>query len=125
MAIGITRLGAVRIFVTDIAQARQFYGEILDLPERIDGEDFSAFRVAGVDVVVETVSADQEALAGRFAGVSFAVADIDAALADLRAAGVTVTGAREKQVWGGIMAHIADPDGNEITLVEYPKETSA
>ena len=125
MAIGVTRLGAVRIFVRDIARARQFYGETLDLPERIDGKDFSAFRVAGVDVVVETVSADQESLAGRFAGVSFAVADIDAAVADLRAAGVTITGEPEKQIWGGIMAHIADPDRNEITLVEYPQETSA
>lgn len=124
MVAEVNRVGAVRIFVRDIARARVFYGDILNLPDRIDGDAFSAFRLSGVDVVVEVATADQAELVGRFTGVSFAVADVDAVVTEIRNAGVVITGTPEKQDWGGIMAHVADPDGNEITLVEYPAAQS-
>lgn len=124
MAIEVTRIGAVRIFVRDIARARHFYADLLGLPDQVDGEDFSAFRLAGTDIVIEVATGPQEDLVGRFTGISFATSNIEAVLDDLRAARVPVTGAPEKQVWGGVLAHIADPDGNEITLVEYPQETA-
>ena len=125
MAIDLQRIGAIRIFVRDLARAREFYAGLLRLPERLDGEEFSAFRLSGVDIVIEVATDDQAEMVGRFTGFSFAVPDIDAALSELRDAGVDITGAAEKQGWGGILAHIADPDGNELTLVQYPVEGSA
>jgi predicted enzyme related to lactoylglutathione lyase len=125
MAVDIQRIGAIRIFVRDLPRARDFYAGLLNLPERVDGEAFSAFRLAGIDIVIEVATDDQAGMVGRFAGFSFAVPDIEAAVSDLSAAGVPVLGAPEKQFWGGILAHIADPDGNELTLVQYPAGPSA
>jgi predicted enzyme related to lactoylglutathione lyase len=59
---------------------------------------------------------------GRFAGFSFAVDDAGAACAELAARGVKIVGEPEVQPWGGILAHVADPDGNVITLVKYPNK---
>jgi len=118
MSIELQRIGAIRIFVRDLERARGFYAGVLNLPERIDGEEFSAFRLAGVDIVIET--GDQAAMVGRFTGFSFAVGDIESALAELADAGVKILAPPEKQFWGGLLAHIADPDGNELTLVQYP-----
>jgi predicted enzyme related to lactoylglutathione lyase len=125
MSIDIQRIGAIRIFVRDLDRARDFYAGLLNLPERMDGDDFSAFRLAGVDIVIETTVDDQEDLVGRFTGFSLAVSDIEAVLQNLRDAGVKILGPAEKQFWGGILAHIADPDGNELTLAQYPAEASA
>lgn len=125
MSIELQRIGAIRIFVRDLDRARAFYADLLNLPERIDGEEFSAFRLAGVDIVIETATGDQAAMAGRFTGFSFAVGDIEATLAVLADAGAKILTPPEKQFWGGILAHIADPDGNELTLVQYPAEASA
>lgn len=125
MAVDIQRIGAIRIFVRDLPRARDFYGGLLNLPERVDGDEFSAFRLAGIDIVIEVATDGQAGMVGRFTGFSFAVADIEVALGDLRAAGVPVLGAPEKQFWGGILAHIADPDDNELTLVQYPVGPSA
>lgn len=125
MTIQLQRIGAIRIFVHDLARAREFYADLLALPERVDGEEFSAFRLAGVDIVIEIATDAQAEMVGRFTGFSFAVPDIDATLAELEQAGVRILGPAEKQFWGGILAHIADPDGNELTLVQYPAEASA
>lgn len=125
MTIHLKRIGAVRIFVRDLAAARAFYADVLKLPERVDGDAFSAFRLAGVDIVVEVATDDQEDMVGRFTGFSFAVEDIDGTLSELQRAGVKILGDAEKQFWGGILAHIADPEGNELTLVQYPVEVPA
>lgn len=48
--------------------------------------------------------------------------DDAAQVCDLLASrGVDVVGWPETQPWGGTLAHIADPDGNVLTLVEYPR----
>ena len=58
-------------------------------------------------------------LVGRFAGISFAVEDAGAACDALATRGVTVTGRPAVQP-GRTQAHVADPDGNVLTLVQYP-----
>lgn len=125
MTIHLKRIGAIRIFVRDLAAARAFYADVLKLPERVDGDAFSAFRLAGVDIVVEVATGDQVDMVGRFTGFSFAVEDIEETLAEFQRADVKILGGAEKQFWGGILAHIADPDGNELTLVQYPAEVPA
>jgi len=120
------RLAALRIFVRDITAARAFYGTQLGLRLQHDGaaDGYCVFDLQGVDLVIEAVPdeapADERALVGRFSGVSFAVDDLAAAYARLRAAGVRFTGVPERQDWGGVLATLADPDGNQLQLVQYP-----
>jgi predicted enzyme related to lactoylglutathione lyase len=63
---------------------------------------------------------DDAGLVGRFAGVSFSVEDAQRACDRLTALGVEIVGPPRRQPWGGTLAHIADPDHNVLTLVEYP-----
>ncbi|MFM2431469.1 MAG: hypothetical protein RLZZ511_2682 [Cyanobacteriota bacterium] len=115
-------LNAVRIFVTDIAQAQTFYCDLLGwVPTAIEpGGSFLLFKVGGVDLVIENVKDDIEAqqnLVGRFTGVSFTVPDVQAIYDDLSQKGVKFVQIPEQQSWGGTIASFVDPDRNGITLV--------
>lgn len=59
------------------------------------------------------------ALVGRFTGISFAVDDINDSYESLRSAGLAFSGEPERQAWGGRLATIVDPSGNELQLVQY------
>jgi lactoylglutathione lyase len=48
--------------------------------------------------------------------------DVDAAVERLRAAGVRITVEPEVQPWGEKVAHVLDPDGNEVLLGEPAPE---
>jgi predicted enzyme related to lactoylglutathione lyase len=61
--------------------------------------------------------AEGETLAGRFVGVSLAVADVDAAHTRLRRRGVDFVAPPERMPWGGVLAHFRDPEGNVLTLL--------
>src|SRR5262245_25062016 len=50
--------------------------------------------------------------------ISFAVADVDAMYAMLRAAGVVLGGPPEDQSWGARMVGLKDPDGNNLYLLQ-------
>ena len=64
------------------------------------------------------VSDDEgRALIGRFVGVSLEVADIFATHKFLATRGVEFVSPPEKQPWGGVLAHLRDPDGNILTLI--------
>ena len=118
------RIAAVRVFVADLARSAAWFEALLGRPTAggIDA-GFVVFD-AGVDLVVETVGDDSEIpaeeLIGRFTGVSFGVDDIQLEVGRLVDGGSAVIGAPERQNWGGILATVADPDGNEFQLVQYP-----
>ncbi len=117
-------IAAVRVFVTDLGRAEAWYRGVLEAPPTAGGVDdgFVVFDT-GCQLVLEPVTGDSEIpadqLVGRFTGISFAVADIDGACRRLVAGGATV-GDPEPQGWGGVLATIADPDGNRLQLVQYP-----
>lgn len=48
------------------------------------------------------------------------VGDLDAAVAELRAAGVPIDAPPEQKPWGLLEATVADPDGLTLVLVETP-----
>lgn len=116
-------LNTARVFVHDIRQARDFYGHKLGL--RINAQDlahgYCVFNAGNCELVVEAVAegapAGEQALVGRFTGLSFLVPDVRVAHRDLVAKGVVFTGAPERQFWGGTLATFRDPDGNELQLV--------
>ena len=120
------QLSAARIFVRDLAQAQRFYGTLLRLPLHAGGADqgFCVFASGAVQLVVEPVGPDapedDQALVGRFTGLSFAVDSIHVRYDELRARGVVFTGAPEVQPWGGVLATLRDPCGNQLQLVQAP-----
>ncbi|MDZ7654110.1 MAG: VOC family protein [Burkholderiaceae bacterium] len=120
------KLAALRLFVRDLVAARDFYAAQLGLPLQHDGsaDGFCVFDLDGIDLVVEAVPADapaeEQALVGRFTGLSFAVEDIAATHARLVAVGVPFGGPPQLQFWGGTLATLSDPAGNQLQLVQYP-----
>jgi len=118
-------LSAVRVFVWDIDAARVFYANVLGLTLASDGSrhGYCVFDSAGIRLVVEAVPRDapphDQCLVGRFAGVSFAVADIAAEHQRLLSLGVNFTGVPERQSWGGMLATFHDPSRNELNIVQY------
>jgi lactoylglutathione lyase len=119
-------LRTARVFVNDLESARQFYLERLGLAIRADGSQhgYCVFGAGIVQLVVETVAQDaareDQALVGRFTGLSFTVQDVVAKHRELAALGVPFTGMPEKQPWGGVLATFMDPAGNELQIVQHP-----
>ena len=114
---------AVRVFVPDVEAVRSFYRDQLGLDEGYADDRVLVFRTGSADLIVETADpedAEEGPMIGRFVGVSFAVADMRAAHADLTAKGVAFDGEPEEQPWGGVLAHVLDPAGNVLTLVQLP-----
>lgn len=120
------QLRTARIFVRDLPGASRFYAELLGLPLKADGREqgFLVFDAKPLSLVVEHVATDAPAedqvLVGRFTGLSFDVADVEAKYRELSSLGVAFTGLPERQQWGGILATLRDPAGNEIQLVQQP-----
>ena len=119
-------LNTARVFVRDIDAAKQFYSSKLGLPLNADGSQYGycVFKAGSTELVVEVVADDapeeDRVLVGRFTGLSFTVQDIVEKHRQLVALGVPFTGAPEKQFWGGILATLQDPSGNELQIVQRP-----
>lgn len=120
------QIAAARIFVRDLSAARDFYAVTLGVELRHDGSShgFCRFQSGALQLIVESVADDaapeERCLVGRFTGLSFAVADLRAEYDRLRALGVPFAGAPQVQPWGGLLATLRDPSGNELQLVQYP-----
>ena len=118
-------LNTARVFVRDIESAKQFYSGKLGLAIKADGTHYGycVFTAGSTDLVVETVADDaskeERALVGRFTGLSFTVRAVEAKHRELAASGVPFTGLPEKQQWGGILATLQDPAGNELQIVQH------
>ena len=121
------KLAAVRVFVHELGPAQDFYQRTLGCTLKAGNAaaGYCVFDAGSADLVLEPVASDaqqdEQILVGRFTGLSFVVADILARHAELLAAGVTFSGAPEQQPWGGWLATLVDPAGNQLQLVQYPE----
>lgn len=117
-------LNTVRVFVRDLDNAKAFYANVLGL--RLKGGrtelGYCVFDAGNTQLVLESVPADapgeDQALVGRFTGLSFEVADVEARYRELAALGVRFTGEPERQAWGGVLATFQDPEGNEMQIAQ-------
>ena len=119
----INGFSAVRIFVSDLGRAVDFYRNTLGLQLSHEESVYAVFQLSNVTVLIERVDpGDLEfrELVGRFTAVSFNTGDINAAYDSLSALGIRFEGPPEKQFWGGTLAHFHDPDDNVVTLVHTP-----
>ena len=113
------------ILATDLAVAREFYGEKLGLEVLLESDDFLTFRCGGDSRLVVTRSStgttDPQTKA------SWRVSDLAAEVAELRARGVAVEEYDEpglKTVDGiadvgfALAAWLVDPHGNSLGLLQ-------
>lgn len=104
----------VSINVDDVPAAVRFYTEVLGLTPRADRPDFGfdgAWLDAGDQQVHLIAARSPENLGQHFAVL---VDDLDAAVAEIRARGVTVSD--PSPVGAGRQAFLVDPDGNAVEL---------
>jgi predicted enzyme related to lactoylglutathione lyase len=109
----------VVIFVRDLAIAKKFYVEQLDLPMIQETQMMMEF-FPGDGAKFGVALAMHEAampLVGRHTGITLTVEDIVTLCRELSAAGVKFPEPLEASPWGK-MAVVADPDGNQIALVD-------
>jgi predicted enzyme related to lactoylglutathione lyase len=120
------KLSAVRIFVTDWERAIRFYSETLEMAVafRSDEMGWAQMATGEAQLALERVDPNDEegkSLVGRFVGASLQVPDIFATCATLAERGVEFAAPPEEQLWGGVLAHLRDPDGNILTLLGSAK----
>jgi predicted enzyme related to lactoylglutathione lyase len=109
----------VVVFVTDLAKAKRFYGELLGLPVAGESEMVLEFfpgapATLGVSLALHE---DARRLVGRHTGITLRVEGIEQLCESLRAGGVSFAEPLESSPWGK-MAVIADFDGNQFALVD-------
>jgi lactoylglutathione lyase len=114
------RLGSVFLNVSDIEASRRFYGELLGLPLRSQPDDHtSVYELGEASLVIhghdEYADTSPPGIMEAGATILFlSVADVDAAVEELRAAGVTLVAEPTDQPWGARDAAVLDPDGFEL-----------
>ena len=116
------KLFAVRVFVTDWQRAIRFYTDTMGIPIAYRNDEIGWAQLATGEGQlalerVDPLDSESKELVGRFVGVSLAVPDIFGTHKALADRGVEFIAAPEKQRWGGVLAHLRDPDGNVITLL--------
>ena len=114
------QLSYVRVFVTDWPRAIRFYTETLEMTPTLITDGWAQFATGEAQLALELVDpADPESdeSVGRFVGASLSVDDIGAAYETLSRRGVAFLAEPERQPWGGVLAHLRDPDGNVLTLL--------
>jgi lactoylglutathione lyase len=115
------KLFAVRVFVTDWKRAIRFYSETLGMAIAYQSDEMGWAQMAPGEGQLALERG--RALVGRFVGVSLQVPDILGTYKVLAERGVQFVGPPEKQPWGGVLAHLRDPDGNILTLLGNSRES--
>jgi len=118
-------IDTIRIFTADLTKALPFYRDRLGMTPAITEDVVAIFDTGSVKLVLEAIDKvddpeEADELVGRFTGISFATPDIRASGAAMEAKGVVFDGRPELQPWGGALANFFDPDGNILTLIQYP-----
>jgi catechol 2,3-dioxygenase-like lactoylglutathione lyase family enzyme len=115
------RLSLVTLGVADLDRSRRFY-EALGWRRSGEQADVVFFQAGGMVLALwsrESLAADARVPAegSGFAGIALAYntrnqEEVDAVLAEAKAAGAEITKPAEKVSWGGYAGYFADPDGH-------------
>jgi catechol 2,3-dioxygenase-like lactoylglutathione lyase family enzyme len=122
-------VSAITLGVSDVARAKQFYGDGLGWPILEDYGNWVSFRMgdgsSSLGLLSRDALADDAGQApnggggvdgGAFAGVVFSYLvrsdeRVDEVMAEAERAGATVVKPAKAAPWGGASGHFADPDG--------------
>ncbi len=111
----------LRIFVSDLERAREFYEGTMGWTFVTSEEGWLCFATETISVVIELIHPghpEDEGLVGRFTGLSLTSKDIHFDYARLKGLGVCFTHAPSRREWGGWLADFMDMSGNTLTLVQ-------
>jgi predicted enzyme related to lactoylglutathione lyase len=101
--------------VTDLAAAKAVYIALLGVEPQADAPYYVGFDVAGQHIGLVPGGGSQ----GMTSPVAFwHVADIEAKLAEVTAAGATVKESAHDVGNGRLVATVTDPDGNVLGLIQ-------
>jgi predicted enzyme related to lactoylglutathione lyase len=111
-------LHSIAIFVTDLDRAKAFYRDVLGLPVTKEGSFGAELLAEPTHLSLHpAVHPDARAMVGRHTGITLYVSGLLHFCGDLHARGVTFVTEPTQMSWG-IMAMIADPEGNILALWE-------
>ena len=111
-------LYSIAIFVRDVGPAVEFYRDKLGLPLAKQGSFGAEFFRDGTRIGVHpAIHQDARALVGRHTGITLLVPGLLHFCGELHERGVRFVTEPTQQSWG-IMAMVADPDGNVLALWE-------
>lgn len=114
----IKKIDSITIGVRDLARAQRFYADLLGLPElwRMDEQKMAGFGVGDNSATINLREGD--------AGMELIiqVEDVPAARRTLEGRGVRFDGETSTIPEIGKAAHFHDPDGNELTIMDYSIE---
>ena len=131
----INKVGTVCIFVADQQRAREFYTRKLVMELRSDEELYPgapnrwisvAPKGAQTELILYLPDENWEhyrQVVGKSQAVTLDVSDMDGLVKQLKAGGVKIVHEPDAQPWG-TNAVIEDSEGNNILLVEQPKQAS-
>lgn len=106
----------VRLRVRDLEAAKNFYGKLLKLPLVAADAQMAIFDTGQAKLVVEQGTAAPSSAIE----LGFTVASVETAVAAAIAADIKILAPPATEAWGGRVAAIADPDGNRLSLIQYP-----
>ena len=103
--------------VSDLAAAKAVYTALLGVVPQADTDYYVGFEVGGQHIGLVAGGGPQ----GMTSPVAYwQVADIEAKLAEVTAAGATVNEPPRDVGGGRLVATVADPDGNVLGLLQDP-----
>jgi catechol 2,3-dioxygenase-like lactoylglutathione lyase family enzyme len=123
-------IGAITLFVEDLAAARRFYQDVFGLPILFEDADSVVFAFGGTLVNLLASSAAQEliepaAVAPREVGsrlqLTIDVDDVDATCAELARRGVALLNGPMDRPWGVRTASFVDPGGHIWEIAGKPR----
>jgi predicted enzyme related to lactoylglutathione lyase len=101
--------------VSDLEAAKAVYTALLGMPPTTDSAFYVGYEAAGQQIGLVPAGGPQ----GMTSPVAYwHVADIDAKLAEVAAAGATVKEAAHDVGGGRLVASFTDPDGNVLGLIQ-------
>src|ERR1700689_2757745 len=101
--------------VSDLARAKVVYAALLGVPPQADASYYVGFEAAGQHIGLVPGGGPQ----GMTSPVAYwHVADLEAKLAEVNAAGATVKEPAHDVGGGRLVATVTDPDGNVLGLLQ-------
>jgi catechol 2,3-dioxygenase-like lactoylglutathione lyase family enzyme len=116
-----SRIGAITLFVEDLAATKRFYEDVFGLPVKFEDDDSAVFDFGSTMINLLKTTAARElvepaTVAPRQAGsrlqLTIDVDDVDAMCAELARRGVALLNGPMDRPWGVRTASFVDPGGH-------------